>query len=66
MANRLLDRQASLLDHLGSDGAIFGEACCASADPTLVFGTPADEMWDTAMRSLGIDPRDLFTGRGVN
>jgi hypothetical protein len=30
-----LDRQASLLDHLGSDGAIFGEACCASADPTL-------------------------------
>jgi putative transcriptional regulator len=37
-----------------------------SADPTLVFGTPADEMWDTAMRSLGIDPRDLFTGRGVN
>ena len=37
-----------------------------AADPTLVFGTPADEMWDTAMRSLGIDPRDLFTGRGVN
>ena len=32
----------------------------------LVFGTPADEMWDTAMRTLGIDPRDLFTGRGVN
>jgi putative transcriptional regulator len=37
-----------------------------AADPHLVFGTPADEMWDTAMRSLGIDPRDLFTGRGVN
>lgn len=37
-----------------------------SADPRLVFATPADEMWDTAMRSLGIDPRDLFTGRGVN
>ena len=37
-----------------------------SADPKLVFGTPPDEMWDTAMRSLGIDPRDLFTGRGVN
>ena len=36
------------------------------ADPTLVFDTPADEMWDTAMRSLGINPRDLFTGRGVN
>jgi putative transcriptional regulator len=37
-----------------------------SADPDLVFGTPASEIWDTAMRSLGIDPRDLFTGRGVN
>lgn len=37
-----------------------------SADPALVFDTPASEMWDTAMRSLGINPRDLFTGRGVN
>src|SRR5262249_31695592 len=37
-----------------------------AAEPTLVFGTPADQMWDTAMRTLGIDPRDLFTGRGVN
>jgi putative transcriptional regulator len=36
------------------------------ADPTVVFNTPADEMWDTAMRSLGINPRDLFTGGGVN
>ncbi len=37
-----------------------------SVDPDLVFETPADEIWDTAMRSLGINPRDLFTGRGVN
>ncbi len=37
-----------------------------SADPKLVFDTPADEIWDTAMRSLGINPRDLFVGRGVN
>ena len=28
--------------------------------------TPPDEMWDRAMKSLGINPRDLFTGRGVN
>jgi hypothetical protein len=35
MANRLLDRQASLLDHLGSDGAIFGEAGSTTADPAL-------------------------------
>ena len=32
-----------------------------AADPGLVFDTPADEMWEAAMRTLGIDPRDLFT-----
>jgi putative AlgH/UPF0301 family transcriptional regulator len=37
-----------------------------AADTRLVFDTPPDEIWDTAMRSLGINPRDLFTGRGVN
>jgi putative transcriptional regulator len=37
-----------------------------SADPKLVFETPPDEMWDRAMKSLGINPRDLFTGKGVN
>jgi putative transcriptional regulator len=36
------------------------------ADPSLVFETPADQIWETAMRTLGIDPRDLFVGRGVN
>jgi putative transcriptional regulator len=37
-----------------------------SADPDLVFNTPPEAIWDMAMRSLGIDPRDLFAGRGVN
>lgn len=37
-----------------------------NADPKLVFETPPDEIWDRAMKSLGINPRDLFTGRGVN
>ncbi len=37
-----------------------------SADSHLVFGTPPDEIWDRGMKSLGIDPRELFTGRGVN
>ncbi len=36
------------------------------ATPTLVFDTEPDELWETAMRSLGINPRDLFTGGGVN
>jgi len=35
MANRLLDRQASLLDYLGSDDAVFGEERSATADPAL-------------------------------
>jgi putative transcriptional regulator len=37
-----------------------------SADPRLVFETPPDLMWEAAMKSLGIDPRDLFISRGVN
>ena len=37
-----------------------------AADPRLVFETPPDVMWEAAMKSLGIDPRDLFSGRGVN
>jgi putative transcriptional regulator len=37
-----------------------------SADPRLVFETPPDRMWEAAMKTLGIDPRDLFIGRGVN
>lgn len=36
------------------------------ATPSLVFETPPDAIWDTAMRTLGINPRDLFTGGGVN
>lgn len=37
-----------------------------SADPRLVFDTPAEAMWDSAIRSLGINPLDLFTSSGVN
>jgi putative transcriptional regulator len=37
-----------------------------SATPSLVFETPPAEIWDRAMRTLGINPRDLFTGKGVN
>lgn len=38
----------------------------ASADPAIVFDTPADDIWERAMRSLGISPESLFVGRGVN
>jgi putative transcriptional regulator len=38
----------------------------ASADPKLIFDTPADDIWDSAMRSLGVTPESLFSSRGVN
>lgn len=38
----------------------------AAAEPDLVFDTPANDMWDRAMKSLGISPESLFVGRGVN
>lgn len=38
----------------------------ASADPKLIFDTPADDIWESAMRSLGVSPESLFSSRGVN
>jgi putative transcriptional regulator len=38
----------------------------AAAEPDLVFDTPANDMWDRALKSLGISPESLFVGRGVN
>jgi putative transcriptional regulator len=35
------------------------------ADPDLVFSTPADEMWETAIRGLGIDPMALAPAPGI-
>lgn len=37
-----------------------------AADPALVFETPPDAMWETAVRSLGINPETMFSSRGVN
>ncbi|MBA3822108.1 MAG: YqgE/AlgH family protein [Deltaproteobacteria bacterium] len=37
-----------------------------AADPTLVFDTPPQQLWETALGSLGINPASLFTGSGVN
>ena len=55
---------------LGAGTARTGDGARAwlhtSADPRLVFETPPDRMWEAAMSSLGIDPRDLFISRGVN
>ena len=35
-------------------------------DPTLVFETPPDSIWEIALQSLGINPASLFVSRGVN
>ncbi len=38
----------------------------ADATPELVFGTPPEQMWDAATRSLGIDPTTLVPAAGVH
>lgn len=37
----------------------------APADADLVFTTPADEMWERAIRGLGIDPMALAPAPGI-
>jgi putative transcriptional regulator len=38
----------------------------ADVDPALVFDTPTDEMWATALRTLGVDASSVVQGRGVH
>ena len=38
----------------------------APADPALIFGTPAEDMWQAAIRSLGIEPGALMTPEGLH
>ena len=35
-------------------------------DHDLIFSTPADRMWEAALRRLGADPAALQTSRGVH
>jgi putative transcriptional regulator len=37
----------------------------APADPTLVFETPPEEMWEAVIRSLGVEPMSLAPAPGV-
>jgi putative transcriptional regulator len=34
------------------------------ADPRLVFETPPDQIWEAAIKELGVSPESLFAGRG--
>jgi putative transcriptional regulator len=38
----------------------------AVVTPALIFETPAERMWEAALRSLGIDPGALVPGVGVH
>jgi putative transcriptional regulator len=35
-------------------------------DPRLIFGVPAEQMWETAIRRLGTDPSALQASSGVH
>lgn len=38
----------------------------SDVDPDIVFNTPADRMWEQAIRRLGADPATLTMSRGVH
>ena len=38
----------------------------SDVDCEFVFATPADQMWEAAIRRLGADPRALSISRGVH
>lgn len=35
-------------------------------DPTMIFSTPAERLWETALRRLGTDPSQLQMSSGVH
>ena len=38
----------------------------SEVSPDLIFSTPAEQMWETAIRRLGADPSTLTMGHGVH
>ena len=38
----------------------------SDVDPNLIFNTPADRMWEAAIRRLGADPASLQMSKGVH
>lgn len=64
--------QRFLLGYAGWGGGQLESELAASAwltadvSKSLIFETPADDMWQAAIRSLGIDPYSLQMGSGVH
>jgi putative transcriptional regulator len=55
----------------GAQGQLEQELASSSwlltdVDPQLIFGVPAEEMWETAIRRLGADPAALQMSPGVH
>lgn len=65
-------RYRFLLGYAGwAPGQLEGELAAsawlnAPLDLNLIFDTPAEQMWDAAIKSLGIDPLLLHMGPGVH
>lgn len=38
----------------------------ADADPAIVFAADADDMWESAIRSLGVDPENVVPSHGIH
>ena len=38
----------------------------SDVDRDLIFNTPAEQMWEAAIRRLGADPATLTMSRGVH
>ena len=45
---------------------VHGSWLHADASPELVFDTPPDDIWASALRSLGVEPEALVPGQGVH
>jgi putative transcriptional regulator len=63
-------RTRVLIGYAGWEGGQLDRELAASAwltmdvDPSLIFNTPPDEMWETALRRLGADPSALQSASG--
>jgi putative transcriptional regulator len=49
-----------------ADEMALGSWLHADVDPALVFETPHEEMWERALRSIGVNPESIVQGSGVH
>jgi putative transcriptional regulator len=65
-------RSRIIVGYAGWRGGQLDQEIAASAwlamevDPSLIFGVPPEDMWETAIRRLGTDPSGLQSSSGVH